>query len=81
MTKQVKAGNVLIGGGAPVSVQSMTNTDTRDFQATSAQIEHIARLYLLGHVYRLRLYPPIIFIISLYVNTIISPNKRIMPTA
>ncbi len=43
MTKQVKAGNVLIGGGAPVSVQSMTNTDTRDFQATSAQIERLAK--------------------------------------
>ena len=43
MTKQVKAGNVLIGGGAPVSVQSMTNTDTRDFEATSAQIERLAR--------------------------------------
>ena len=27
-TRQVKVGNVLIGGGAPVSVQSMTNTDT-----------------------------------------------------
>ncbi len=43
MTKQVKAGSVLIGGGAPVSVQSMTNTDTRDFQATSAQIERLAK--------------------------------------
>lgn len=43
MTKQVKAGNVLIGGGAPVSVQSMTNTDTRDFSATSAQIERLAK--------------------------------------
>ena len=29
-TRQVKAGNVLIGGGAPVSEQSMTNTDTAD---------------------------------------------------
>ncbi len=43
MTKQVKAGSVLIGGGAPVSVQSMTNTDTRDFEATSAQIERLAK--------------------------------------
>ena len=33
-TRQVKAGNVLIGGGAPVSVQSMTNTDTADVEAT-----------------------------------------------
>ena len=38
MTKQVKVGNVLIGGGAPVSIQSMTNTDTRDSEATLRQI-------------------------------------------
>ena len=44
-THQVTAGNVKIGGGAKVSVQSMTNTDTRDAQATLAQIE---RLYKAG---------------------------------
>jgi (E)-4-hydroxy-3-methylbut-2-enyl-diphosphate synthase len=38
MTKQVKVGNVLVGGGAPVSIQSMTNTDTRDVDATVRQI-------------------------------------------
>ena len=38
MTKQVHCGRVAIGGGAPVSVQSMTNTDTRDAEATLAQI-------------------------------------------
>ena len=38
MTKQVNAGGVLIGGGAPVTIQSMTNTDTRDAQATLRQI-------------------------------------------
>ena len=37
-TKAVFAGNVQIGGGAPVTVQSMTNTDTRDAAATVAQI-------------------------------------------
>ena len=37
-TRQVLAGHVPIGGGAPVSVQSMTNTDTRDAEATTAQI-------------------------------------------
>ena len=41
-TKQVKAGNVLIGGGAPVSVQSMTNTDTADVEATLSQIRALA---------------------------------------
>ena len=39
---QVKAGNVLIGGGAPVTVQSMTNTDTADVEATLSQIRALA---------------------------------------
>ena len=30
MSKQVKCGGVLIGGGAPISIQSMTNVDSRD---------------------------------------------------
>jgi len=38
-SRAVKAGNVIIGGGFPVSVQSMTNTDTRDVTATVAQIK------------------------------------------
>ena len=42
MTKQVIAGGVRIGGGAPVTVQTMTNTDTRDLAATSAQIRRLA---------------------------------------
>jgi len=37
-TKQIKVGNVPIGGDAPVAVQSMTNTDTRDVAATVDQI-------------------------------------------
>ena len=37
-TRQIHIGKVAIGGGAPVSVQSMTNTDTRDAAATLAQI-------------------------------------------
>ena len=40
--KQVKAGSVLIGGGAPVSIQSMTNTDTRDVAATLDQIRRLS---------------------------------------
>ena len=40
--KQVKAGGVLIGGGAPVSIQSMTNTDTRDVPATLDQIKRLS---------------------------------------
>ena len=37
-TRQFKIGNVKIGGGSPVTIQSMTNTDTRDGVATSEQI-------------------------------------------
>lgn len=37
-TKQINVGGVIIGGGAKVTVQSMTNTDTRDVEATVNQI-------------------------------------------
>ena len=40
---RIRVGNVPVGGGAPVSVQSMTNTDTRDVRATLAQIRSLAR--------------------------------------
>jgi len=40
-TRQIKIGNVLIGGDAPISVQSMTNTLTSDVKATIAQIRTI----------------------------------------
>lgn len=43
MTRRVQVGAVAIGGGAPVSVQSMTNTDTRDVEATLAQIRALAQ--------------------------------------
>lgn len=41
-TKKVMVGKVEIGGGAPVSVQSMTITDTRDVEATLVQIYQLA---------------------------------------
>lgn len=41
-TKQLMVGNVPVGGGAPIAVQSMTNTDTCDAKATLAQIERLA---------------------------------------
>ncbi len=41
-TRKVCVGPVEIGGGAPVSVQTMTNTDTRDIEATLAQIRAMA---------------------------------------
>ncbi len=37
-TRQIHIGNVAIGGGAPISVQSMTNTKTTDTESTVAQI-------------------------------------------
>ncbi len=42
-TRQIRIGNVLIGGGAPISVQSMTKTDTRDVRATVAQIRRLEK--------------------------------------
>jgi (E)-4-hydroxy-3-methylbut-2-enyl-diphosphate synthase len=39
----VKVGPVTIGGGAPIVVQSMTNTDTADARATAQQVEALAR--------------------------------------
>ncbi len=54
-SKQITIGNVKIGGGAPVSVQSMCNTDTRDIDSTVYQIKEfedagceIARLAVLN---------------------------------
>lgn len=38
VTRQIRIGSLTIGGGAPVSVQSMCSTDTRDTAATLAQI-------------------------------------------
>ena len=37
-SRQINVGGVLIGGGAPVAIQSMTNTDTHDIEATYSQI-------------------------------------------
>ena len=41
VTKQITLGNLKIGGGAPVVVQSMTKTDTRDAASTVAQIKRL----------------------------------------
>ena len=41
-TRKVFVGSIPIGGGAPVTVQTMTNTDTRDVEATLAQIRAMA---------------------------------------
>src|SRR6201994_2426589 len=38
-----KGGNVTVGGGAPIVVQSMTNTDTADIEGTARQVAALAR--------------------------------------
>ena len=43
MARQIFVGDVAIGGGAPVVVQSMTNTDTADVAATVTQVADLAR--------------------------------------
>ena len=41
-TRQVRIAGIPVGGGAPVAVQSMTNTDTADVQATVRQVRELA---------------------------------------
>jgi len=41
LSKPIQIGGVTVGGGAPVSVQSMTKTDTRDVRATIEQIKEL----------------------------------------
>ena len=43
MTRSIKVGDIYIGGGAPISIQSMTNTNTEDVEATVAQIGRLAQ--------------------------------------
>lgn len=45
VTRKVKVGNVFVGGDAKVSIQSMTNTDTRDAEKT---LDQIRELYMAG---------------------------------
>ncbi len=45
MTRQIKVGNILVGGGAPVSVQSMCNTRTTDVEGT---LDQLKALYTAG---------------------------------
>jgi (E)-4-hydroxy-3-methylbut-2-enyl-diphosphate synthase len=55
-SRAVKVGDVIIGGGFPIAIQSMTNADTRDVQATVTQINQlynagcdIVRISVLNH--------------------------------
>lgn len=42
MTRQIHVGGIPIGGGAPVTIQSMTNTRTDDVESTLSQIRSLA---------------------------------------
>jgi len=44
MTRRIEIGPVPVGGGAPISVQTMTKTDTRDITATISQIKELTAL-------------------------------------
>ncbi|MCR1933950.1 flavodoxin-dependent (E)-4-hydroxy-3-methylbut-2-enyl-diphosphate synthase [Clostridium tepidum] len=44
LTRKVKVGNIYVGGDAPVSIQSMTNTDTRDVKSTLNQIKRLEEI-------------------------------------
>ena len=46
-SRQINVGGVLIGGNAPISVQSMCNTDTRDVSATVNQIAELQKAKLI----------------------------------
>jgi (E)-4-hydroxy-3-methylbut-2-enyl-diphosphate synthase len=43
LTQAVRVGGVVVGGGAPVVVQSMTNTDTADIEGTARQVAQLAQ--------------------------------------
>lgn len=43
-TREIRLGDVVVGGGSPVVVQSMTNTDTRDVRATVEQIHRLEEI-------------------------------------
>ena len=42
LTRKIRVGNVFVGGDAPITVQTMTNTETCDVAATVAQIQRCA---------------------------------------
>ncbi|NLT28783.1 MAG: flavodoxin-dependent (E)-4-hydroxy-3-methylbut-2-enyl-diphosphate synthase, partial [Dehalococcoidales bacterium] len=41
VSKEIRIGDVTVGGNAPIAVQSMTKTDTRDVAATVRQIKEL----------------------------------------
>ena len=47
LTKQIKVGKVPVGGCSPISIQSMTNTNTEDVKSTIKQVNLIQDLSLI----------------------------------
>ena len=43
VTRQIRVGGVAVGGGAPIVVQAMTKTDTRDVRATASQVRRLEK--------------------------------------
>ncbi len=43
-TRKVKVGSIYVGGDSPISIQSMTNTDTRDVKSTLNQINKLDKI-------------------------------------
>ena len=58
MSKQIIAGGVAIGGGAPVTIQSMCNTKTEDAGATIEQILRLKRRAARSCASRCRIWRP-----------------------
>jgi len=60
-SSQVNVGHVVIGGAAPIVVQSMTNTDTADVPATVKQVAELARA---GSALRIAGMPPLTIVVG-----------------
>ena len=56
MTRQIRVGDVLIGGGAPVVIQSMLNTKTTDVPGSLAQIRALKMLAVKLPVFLFRIW-------------------------
>ena len=55
-TRQIMVGNIPVGGGAPISVQTMTNTETCDVDATLVQINNMVREALILSAFPFRVW-------------------------
>ena len=76
MKREVNVGGVKIGGESPVSIQSMTNTDTRDVAST---VEQIKRLQTAGcEIIRVAV-PDMEAAEALIKTRLVDQNKQVVP--